>query len=164
MKKNVLLFIGFLILVGGTSRSFSHTTNPILQATMKGLSQDVQTIEVPTKKPTAGDVTDGMILAGIVRARTAQSALQMVIDRKDGEMLPAFIEELSKKEPEKAKALLQQYAGYLDKAKMKLVEAEKQLQIQLAEFDEEKRDFAPLRDILAKLDALVVEAHKVFHP
>lgn len=158
----------FLILILGISFNsaflFAHEVNPILQATMKAISQDVQTISIPAKKPTPGDVTDGMILAGIVRARTAQSAMQLVIDRKDVEMLPPFIEELAKKEPEKAKELLILYPEHLNKAKAKLVDAETQLQTEFAKTDPEKRDFTALKNTLADLETIIAESHKIFRP
>lgn len=161
-RKNFLTSILGVVL--NSAIAFSHDVNPILQATMKAISQDVQTISVPAKKPTPGDVTDGMILAGIVRARTAQSSMQLVIDRKDHEMLPPFIEELAKKEPEKAKELMVQYPEHLSKAKAKLVDAETQLQKEFAKTDPETRDFAPLKTTLADLETIIAESHKIFRP
>ncbi len=162
MFKNKTVFILGIVL--SSTIALSHEVNPILQATMKAISQDAQTIGIPAKKPTPGDVTDGMILAGIVRARSAQSELQLVIDRKDTEMLPPFIEELAKKEPEKAKELMFQYPEQLNKAKAKLVDAEKQLQAEFAKPDPEKRDFTPLKNTLADLETIITEAHKIFRP
>lgn len=162
---NKKMFLAFTLnFVLGSTIAFSHEVNPILQATMKAISQDVQTISVPAKKPTPGDVTDGMILAGIVRARTAQSSMQLVIDKKDVEMLPPFIEELAKKEPEKAKELMVQYPEHLNKAKAKLVEAETELQTEFAKTDPEKRDFTALKNTLADIETIIAEAHKIFRP
>lgn len=166
MTKNLFILVTF---VGFVGTAFPHEVNPILQATMKAISQDVQTVGVPAKKPNPSDVTEGMILAGIVRARSAQAAMQLVIDRKADEMLPAFIEELAKKDPEKAKALMQQYPEHLNKAKMKLVDAEKLLQTELAKLmkqppEPEKLDFTALKETLAQLETMITDSHNVFRP
>lgn len=146
--------------------AFGHTSNPYLQYTMKAIAKDVELVSAATKVPNAIDVTDGMILTGIIRARTTLSQLQLLLDRagkfengkliKD-EMTPA-IDELSLA---KQKELIELYPQYLGKAKAKLVAAEQELKVQLAEMDSD-RTFAPLKAILTDLATVMAEAHKLF--
>ncbi len=164
MIKNLVFF--------GASLPFAvlgHTTNPYLQYTMKGIAKDVELVSIPAKKPNPIDVTEGMILTAIVRARTALYQIQLITDRagkfEDGklikdEMTPGIDEEI----PEKQKELMQLYPEYLHKAMDKLVVAEKELQAQFAEKDPEKRNFAPVKVLLTDLEVIIVDAHKLFRP
>jgi len=135
---------------------------------MKVIAKDVALVAEPTKKPNPADVTEGMIMTGIIRARTSLSQLQLAIDRagrfenghivKD-ELSPDFNDET----PDKQKELMELYPQHLKKAIDKLVIAESQLKAELPK-DAEARDFRPLKTTLTELDTIMTDAHKLFRP
>jgi hypothetical protein len=142
----------------------AHSENIMLQYTMKAISNDVIQVSAATKKADPADVTDGMLLTGIVRSRTAVSMLQQIIDKKDGEMLPA-IDEIAKPGTPEFKKLMDQYVDYLKQAIAKLQESEKLLKVEYDKIkNPETRDFKALKDKLKELETVISEAHKVFRP
>lgn len=165
-KIGTLLIIVFFLGVSG--RALAHKSNPYLSYTMKVIAKDVALVAEPAKKPNPADVTDGMIMTGIIRARTSLSQLQLAIDRagkfenghivKD-ELSPDFNDET----PEKQKELMELYPQYLKKVMDKLSTAESQLKTELPK-EAEARDFRPLKTTLTELDTIMIESHKLFRP
>lgn len=147
--------------LGAGGGAYAHKTNPMLQYTMKSIARDVAQVAEPTKKPNPADVTDGSLLTAITRCRTASYALQLVAERKDGEMLPGGIDEMP---PEKQKQMMTLFVEMLGRSRTKLEVAESQLKAELAKANAEERNFAPLKDTLAQLDGIIADAHKVFRP
>jgi len=168
MRKNVTLLIIPLI-TGLCHVAFGHKSNPYLAYTMKVIARDAAAVAEPTKKPNPADVTDGMILTGIIRARTSMSQLQLIIDRagkfEGGQIVKdELTPDLNDETPDKQKELMELYPQLLKKAKTKLELAETQLKTQLAIENPEARDFSPLKTTLTELDAIITEAHKLFRP
>ncbi len=166
--KSKLAFLVFA--VGVSPYAFGHKTNPLLQYTMKSISQDEATMAVPTKKPSAADVTDGMILAGIVRAKTAKYLLDYVNDHKGAIVEGKFVKDegtpggLDEEPIDSSTKKLALYTEFLMKAKAGLQKGEDQLLAEFQKENPEARDFGPLKVTLTDLEATIAEAHKIFRP
>ena len=152
-----------LVLLAATQAqpALAHKENLMLQFTMKAIAADLELVKKPTKAATGGDVTDGTILTGIARARTSAFALQLVIDRRDKEMLPGGVDELP---PAKMAEKLKVYVDYLVEAKRRMEKAEELLKVEYDKKVAEQRDFGALKAHIADLETLVAESHKVFRP
>jgi hypothetical protein len=139
--------------------SFAVTDNALLGATMQSIDGDIDVIIAVTKKP-AAQVKDSALLAAVTRARTAGFSLQLISDRREGEMFPTVLTGLPESE---IKQKLESYAGYLGDAKAKLDAVDGQLR---AEYDKPaaQRSFAAVTQSLNELSAIIKEAHGLFKP
>lgn len=156
MKTRLLLSLVALTVVGGAA--MAHTDNARLKYALKIIAQDVKFVAAPTTTPDPTSVTDGAILSGILRGRTASFMLQQIYNRKgsiengklfEQEFTPGGLEDLTEV---KAKERLEAFAQYLLKTKSDLSVCEGLLEIELKK-KEAERDFAALKKALPDLDA-----------
>lgn len=151
--------------LSGLSSAFtlasSEPANNMLFFTMKAISKDVTYVVFPAKQESPLDVTEEALVTAIARARTAAFQLQLVIEKREGEMIPAVAAELPESEK---KAKLDLYAMHLQKAIDQVKIAENQLLTEHAKQDPAARDFRPLASTLKTLDQVIKDAHAVFKP
>ena len=146
--------------LGGAAPLLAHNVNPLLQYTMKALAKDTEEVGAPARFPDPADVLDAVILNAVARARTANFALDLVKQRRGGEMEPGGFDELP---PAQRLAKQELLATHLQRAIDKLNECEQILLVQFAK-DAEQRDFRALKTRLSELEAIIVEAHRLFRP
>ena len=141
------------------STSAMAANNTMLQFTMKAISKDMTNVFYPsTQEPL--DVTEEALVIAIARARTAAYQLNLVIDKKDDEMLPAVLQGASEQEKKEKLTL---YSNYLKQAIEIVNLAEKQLLTERVKAPTE-RNFQAMIKTSEDIDSVIRAAHKVFNP
>lgn len=155
-RLGIVLGLFTVVSLAGASAA---SANPILQYTMRSVARDLDQVKIPASKPDPAEVTDAMILTAITRARTVAFQLDLVKERREGEMKPDVAKPVT---GEELKAKLDLYASLLDKARGHVDAAEAKLREQLALAA--GRDFSGVKADLAAADAARAEAHRIFRP
>ncbi len=157
MSKLTVFLLLALVTVGQVRAAES---NQVLAYTMKAIAKELPIVVDPTKKP-VGEATDAVVLTAIIRTRTMHALLQTCIDRREGELLPGKIAEVT--DPTEKKGLFDQYVNLLGRAQAQLATVEKLYFAELAR-EVGMRNFAEAGRAIGVLSAIIGESHSMFKP